>query len=867
MELVRDEPLASQDEIAARLERLGYQATQSTISRDLEELGLVRIRDADGRLRYATPASAAARRAGRGCGRCCGVPRLGRHSGNLVVVQHAAGAANAVARALDPRVDGRHRDDRRRRHGPGRGGREDERARTLAKRSCGAMAGHAVSGRVVLAYSGGLDTSVAARWLARRTRPRGGRRRRRRRPAARPREVEARAAAAGAELLIVDARESSPRSTAGRRSRPTRCTRAIPAGVGARPAADRGEGRRGRARGRGATPSPTAAPARATTRSGSRRRSPRWRPTSVHGAGPRGGRCRATRRCAGPRGGASRSPPRRKVYSIDENLWGRTTSAGRSRTPGPRRPRTRSRSRPHPAARPTSRQEVAVGFEQRRAGDADGAALTGAGSIAALDARSAARHGFGRIDMIENRLVGIKSREVYEVPGALALIARPPRPRGPHARARPARTRRPARAALGRLAYDGLWFAPLHAVAPGVRRRRRRRASPARCGCAFYKGSCRVVGRRAARSTTSRSRPTTSAPPSATGTPRASSSSVAAAAGVGRTRAGRGRALRRPAERAAPAVERCGRRVRATPPSPSRPASAPDVAVAATGAPGASSAATVWVGTVRGAAVREAFAFTRSLGFDRRLAPYDLGVTAAHVGRAARAPVCSTTTTRCGSAEIARAEREADAGRSPSPRPTRTSTRPSRRADRAAGRRRARGSTPGAAATTWWRPTCGVDQGRRGGSRRRRRAGRGARRRAPRSTPAPLIPGYTHLQRAQPVLARPSPARARVRARARRRAPARRAARGPTCRRSAPARWPARPSRSTRGDGRAARLRARRSTTRSTPCPTATSRSSSCRRPARPRMHLSRLAEDIVLWSTQEFGFARWPTRTRPARA
>ena len=53
VELVRREPLGSQDQIRQRLSDLGFAATQSTISRDLEDLGLVRVRDAEGRLRYA----------------------------------------------------------------------------------------------------------------------------------------------------------------------------------------------------------------------------------------------------------------------------------------------------------------------------------------------------------------------------------------------------------------------------------------------------------------------------------------------------------------------------------------------------------------------------------------------------------------------------------------------------------------------------------------------------------------------------------------------------------------------------------------------------------------------------------------------
>ena len=79
----------------------------------------------------------------------------------------------------------------------------------------------------------------------------------------------------------------------------------------------------------------------------------------------------------------------------------------------------------------------------------------------------------------------------------------------------------------------------------------------------------------------------------------------------------------------------------------------------------------------------------------------------------------------------------------------------------------------------------------------------------------------------------------------------------PTSARSAPARWPARACRSTRtGRPRSSASRAR-STTRSTPSPTATS-SATCSTPARSAIvHLSRLAEEVVLFTSQEFGFAQ----------
>ena len=102
LDLVGGEPLATQAAILERLRALGFAVTQSTVSRDLDELGLARIRDAGGRLRYAAPEAAAP--AGRG-------ERLRRTleefvvrmqvSANMVVIHTPPGAAQAVARTLD----------------------------------------------------------------------------------------------------------------------------------------------------------------------------------------------------------------------------------------------------------------------------------------------------------------------------------------------------------------------------------------------------------------------------------------------------------------------------------------------------------------------------------------------------------------------------------------------------------------------------------------------------------------------------------------------------------------------------------------------------------------------------------------------
>ncbi len=102
MELVRTEPLASQHEIRDRLASIGYEATQSTISRDLEELGLVRVRDGGGHLRYARPTEASATGNGHRLRTLLSEFLISvDSSGNLVVAKTTPGAANAVAEAVD----------------------------------------------------------------------------------------------------------------------------------------------------------------------------------------------------------------------------------------------------------------------------------------------------------------------------------------------------------------------------------------------------------------------------------------------------------------------------------------------------------------------------------------------------------------------------------------------------------------------------------------------------------------------------------------------------------------------------------------------------------------------------------------------
>lgn len=102
LELVRGEALGSQREILERLRARGFEVTQPTVSRDVEELGLARMRDDRGRLRYASPQDAAAAVPVERLRRVLREFVLGMEaSGNLVVIITPPGAANTVAEALD----------------------------------------------------------------------------------------------------------------------------------------------------------------------------------------------------------------------------------------------------------------------------------------------------------------------------------------------------------------------------------------------------------------------------------------------------------------------------------------------------------------------------------------------------------------------------------------------------------------------------------------------------------------------------------------------------------------------------------------------------------------------------------------------
>jgi argininosuccinate synthase len=104
--------------------------------------------------------------------------------------------------------------------------------------------------------------------------------------------------------------------------------------------------------------------------------------------------------------------------------------------------------------------EVVVTFDRGVPVAIDGETVTPLQAIAEMNRRAGAQ-GVGRIDMVEDRLVGIKSREVYEAPGAIALIVAHQELENVTVERDVARFKRNVDQRWGELVYDGLWFSPL----------------------------------------------------------------------------------------------------------------------------------------------------------------------------------------------------------------------------------------------------------------------------------------------------------------------------------------------------------------------------------------------------------------------
>ena len=185
---------------------------------------------------------------------------------------------------------------------------------------------------------------------------------------------------------------------------------------------------------------------------------------------------------------------KKSPYSVDENLWGRSVEAGVLEDPWGAPPRDVFQWTVDPAEAPARPKEIVVGFEQGVPVTLDGETLGAVALVERLNTLGG-RHGVGRIDQIEDRLVGIKSREIYEAPAAVILHTAH-RALEEMVLTRDAlRFKKRVASEYADLVYNGLWFTAHHQdLAAYVRSTQRFTSGEIRLR--LDHGTLTVVGRR-----------------------------------------------------------------------------------------------------------------------------------------------------------------------------------------------------------------------------------------------------------------------------------------------------------------------------------------------------------------------------------
>jgi argininosuccinate synthase len=181
-------------------------------------------------------------------------------------------------------------------------------------------------------------------------------------------------------------------------------------------------------------------------------------------------------------------------YSIDRNILGRSIEAGPLEDPMVEAPEEIYALTKAIANTPDEPEYIEIGFDKGIPVSLDGETLSGTALITKLNA-IAGNHGVGRIDMVENRVVGIKSREIYEVPALSVLVTAHQDLESITLSSDVAHYKRGIEDPYSRLIYEGLWYSPLkEALDAFVDKTQDRVTGVVRVK--FLKGSATVVGRR-----------------------------------------------------------------------------------------------------------------------------------------------------------------------------------------------------------------------------------------------------------------------------------------------------------------------------------------------------------------------------------
>jgi argininosuccinate synthase len=181
-------------------------------------------------------------------------------------------------------------------------------------------------------------------------------------------------------------------------------------------------------------------------------------------------------------------------YSTDENLWGRSIECGILEDPWNEPPDDIYSLTKSPAEAPDAPAYVEIEWEKGVPVAVNGVAMPLTELIGSLET-IAGVHGIGRIDMVENRLVGIKSREIYEAPAGIVLHNAHRELEGMVIPKDLQRLKQRLSQEYADIVYNGLWFAPTReAIDAFVANVQQKVTGTVRLK--LFKGDCRVVGRK-----------------------------------------------------------------------------------------------------------------------------------------------------------------------------------------------------------------------------------------------------------------------------------------------------------------------------------------------------------------------------------
>jgi len=183
-----------------------------------------------------------------------------------------------------------------------------------------------------------------------------------------------------------------------------------------------------------------------------------------------------------------------KIWSIDENLWGRSIEGGRLEEPDYHPPEEIYKWTKGFDSSPNEPRVIEIEFEQGIPVSIDESSMDGVSLIREMN-RIAGEHGVGRIDIMEDRMLGLKVRENYECPAAVTLITAHKALEALVSTKEEIKFKAIVDREWGQLAYEGLWFHPLKEDLEAFINKIQERVTGT-VWMQLFKGTARVVGRK-----------------------------------------------------------------------------------------------------------------------------------------------------------------------------------------------------------------------------------------------------------------------------------------------------------------------------------------------------------------------------------